>query len=694
MTCDFSQLEANYGCHLRLHFGMRIASIQPITITSVLESEDLHLSAVATHAPGPTGQLPITPEMLLAQPSGNLFGLSMNVGMGWDPARVLGPEVLILSTHGGVRAPDGTPIALGFHTGHWEVGLLVAEAARELTALQGVPFAGACTDPCDGRTQGTTGMLDSLPYRNDAAIVLRRLMRSLPTRAGVLGVATCDKGLPAMMMALASAGRIPTVLIPGGVTLLPENGEDAGKVQTIGARYAQQQITLEYAAEMGCRACATPGGGCQFLGTAATSQVVAEALGLALPHSALAPSGQPIWLDAARRSARAVLRLRQLELGTADILSQAAIENAMVVHAAFGGSTNLLLHLPAIAHAARLKRPVAADWAHINRQVPRLVDALPNGPRNYATVQVFLAGGAPEVMLHLRRAGLLNTSVTTVTGESLNQSLDWWEQSSRRRALRKNLIDLDGIDPDDVVMSPDRARSRGLTSTVCFPIGNLAPEGSVIKSTSIDPTLIDERGQYRHVGPAKIFVTEAAAIQAIKTGRIVTGDVLVLICSGPAGAGMQEIYQITAALKTLPFGKHVAVLTDARFSGVSTGACIGHISPEALAGGQIGKLQDGDQIEIVIDRTNLTGAVNFVGTSTQRMGAEQGNRVLLEREPRKDLQPHPDLPDDTRLWAALVQASGGIWGGCVYDADAIISLLNRGRQPEESLSINTGSMHL
>ena len=638
------------------------------------------MGPVATHAPGPQGQLPITPEMLLSQPSGNLFGLSMNVGMGWDPAHVLGPEVLILSTHGGVRAPDGSPIALGFHTGHWEVGLLVTEAARELTDLQAVPFAGACTDPCDGRTQGTTGMLDSLPYRNDAAMVLRRLMRSLPTRAGVLGVATCDKGLPAMMMALASAGSIPTVLIPGGVTLLPQHGEDAGKVQTIGARYAQQQITLEYAAEMGCRACATPGGGCQFLGTAATSQVIAEALGLALPHTALAPSGQPIWLDAARRSARAVIRLRQLGLGTADVVTQASIGNAMVVHAAFGGSTNLLLHLPAIAHAARLRRPVAADWTHVNRQVPRLVDALPNGPNNYATVQVFLAGGTPEVMLHLRRAGLLDTKALTVTGETLAQSLDWWEQSERRHKLRNNLMEQDGIDPDHVVMSPGRARSRGLTSTVCFPIGNLAPEGSVIKSTSIDQTLIDAQGKYTHVGPAKVFVTEASAIHAIKTGAIAAGDVLVLICSGPAGAGMQEIYQITAALKALPFGKHVAVLTDARFSGVSTGACIGHISPEALAGGRLGKLHDGDQIEIVIDRANLTGEVNFIGTSSLLLDAAQGTLELERRPPRSDLRPHPDLPDDTRLWAALVQASGGIWGGCVYDPDAITSLLDKAQQ--------------
>jgi len=634
--------------------------------------------------------------MLLTQPSGNLFGLSQNVGMGWDPAHVLGPEILILSTHGGLRAEDGTPIALGFHTGHWEVGALVAEAARELKTLRAVPFAGACTDPCDGRTQGTTGMLDSLPFRNDAAIVLRRLMRSLPTRAGVLGVATCDKGLPAMMMALASSGPLPSVLIPGGVTLLPENGEDAGKVQTIGARFAQHQITLEYAAEIGCRACATPGGGCQFLGTAATSQVIAEALGLALPHSALGPSGQPIWLDAARRSARAILRMRQLNLGTSDVLTSASINNAMVVHAAFGGSTNLLLHLPAIAHAAKLHRPTSADWAHINRQVPRLVDALPNGPGNYATVQVFLAGGTPEVMLHLRRAGLLDTSAKTVTGETLNTTLDWWQESSRRHTLRKNLLEQDGIDPDNVIMSPDRARSRGLTSTVCFPVGNLAPEGSVIKATSIDPTLIDAGGMYRHLGPAKVFTTEAAAIHAIKTSQIVENDVMVLICCGPAGAGMQEIYQITSALKALPFGKHVAVLTDARFSGVSTGACIGHISPEALAGGALGKLQDGDQIEITIDRKNLTGSVDFVGTVNGTMSPEVATQLLAERGPRHDLAPHPELPDDTRLWAALVQASGGIWGGCVYDVDAITSQLNKSHEsivPPESIPQPAHPLH-
>ncbi|HEV2446781.1 MAG TPA: YjhG/YagF family D-xylonate dehydratase, partial [Candidatus Sulfopaludibacter sp.] len=571
--------------------------------------------------------------------------------MGWEAARLLDPEFLILSTHGGLRAEDGRPIALGFHTGHWEVGLLVAEAARELKALHATPFAGACTDPCDGRTQGTTGMMDSLPFRNDAAMVLRRLMRSLPTRKGVLGVATCDKGLPAMMMALASAGPLPAVLVPGGVTLLPEAGEDAGKAQTIGARFAQGQISLEYAAEVGCKACASPGGGCQFLGTAATAQVVGEALGLALPHTALAPSGQPVWLDAAKRSARAPKRMSELGMGVKDMLTAASVRNAMVLHAAFGGSTNLLLHLPAIAFQAGLPRPTVEEWAEVNRAVPRLVDALPNGPRGFATVQVFLAGGVPEVMLELRSAGLLDTSVLTVAGETLDACLDWWKQSERRAALRRALKEQDGIEAEDVIMTPDRARSRGLTATICFPVGNLAPQGSVIKSTAIDASLI-EGNVYRHRGPARVFITEAAAIQAIKSGAIGQGDVIVLVCGGPKGAGMQEIYQITAALKALPHCKHVAVLTDARFSGVSTGACIGHISPEALSGGPIGKVLEGDRIEIVIDREKLTGSVHLVGDAEGDFSAEEGERRLAQRKPRADLKPHPALPDDTRLWAA------------------------------------------
>jgi putative YjhG/YagF family dehydratase len=318
------------------------------------------------------------------------------------------------------------------------------------------------------------------------------------------------------------------------------------------------------------------------------------------------------------------------------------------------------------------------DWIAVNRRVPRLVDVLPNGPTNHPTVRVFLAGGVPEVMLHLRRLGLLDEACLTVSGERLSRLLDAWERSARRQALRERLRVVDGVDPDDVIMTPERARARGLTSTVTFPRGNLAPEGAVIKSTAIDPSVVDADGVYRKVGPARVFTTERAAIAAIKsTGpeRIKPGDVLVLVCRGPLGAGMEEIYQITSALKHLSWGKQVAVLTDARFSGVSTGACIGHIGPEALAGGPIGRLREGDLVQIVVDRLRLEGSVDLVGADGTIFGPEEGARVLAGRPPRPDLAPDPGLPDDTRLWAALQQAGGGAWAGCVYDVDAIVARL-------------------
>ncbi len=651
-----------------------------MSFENITDSGDASIFDVPSKAPGPQGSLPLTPEMLLTRPSGDLFGWAQNAGMGWAPQALGGKEVLLLSTHGGIRNADGTPVALGYHTGHWEVGLLVQAAAEELKKLGAVPFAGACTDPCDGRTQGTTGMFDSLPYRNDAASVFRRLIRSLPTRRAVIGVATCDKGLPAMMMALAAMHDLPGVLIPGGVTLLAEEGEDAGRVQSVGARFAHGQMTLEAAAESLCRACATPGGGCQFLGTAATSQVIGEALGMALTHSALSPSGQPVWLDLARRSARAAVALESRGITMKHILTDASVRNAMTVHAAFGGSTNLILHLPAIAHAAGLKRPTVDDWIAVNRKIPRLVDVLPNGPRSHPTVQVFLAGGVPEVMLHLRRAGLLELDVLTAGGETLSRMLDWWESSERRARLRRLLHDRDGVDPDDVIMDPAGAQKRGLTPTVTFPRGNLAPGGSVIKSTAIDPSVVDIDGVYRKLGPARVFRSEVDAIAAIKSqgpDRIQPGGIIVLICRGPMGSGMEEIFQITSALRYLDFGKHIAVVTDARFSGVSTGACIGHVTPEALAGGPIGKVLDADMIKITIDRVHLVGSVDLVGVGGRIFGEEEGARVLAERPPRPDLAPDPRLPDDSRLWAALQNASGGTWGGCVFDVESILEALKR-----------------
>ena len=656
-----------------------------VSIADVLGTgADPSTREIQTHADGPKGTVPFTAEFLIEEPSGNHFGMTQNAGMGWNPSELMRKQFIILSTVGGVKEEDGSPIALGLHTGHFELVDMVKTAAREFKKLKSVPFAAFCSDPCDGRTQGTTGMLDSLPYRNDGAQVFRRIARSLPTVRGVLGIASCDKGLPAMMMAVAGLHQQPAVVVPGGTTLKPHIGEDTGQIQSIGARFAQGEVTLEYAQDVGCRSCASPGGGCQFLGTAGTSQVVSEALGLSITHSALSPSGTPAWHDIATRSARALVMMERSGMTSQDILTDAAFENAMAVHAACGGSTNLLLHMPAIAHAAGRRRMTVDDWNRVNLNVPRLVDVLPNGPVGHPTTQLYAAGGVPEVMLHLRKLGLIDTSVMTATGQTLDENLNWWVDSERRHDVRKYLTEVDGVDPDNVIMSPEGASSKNLSSTVTFPMGNIAPEGSVIKSTAIDPSVVDDDNVYRKLGPARVFRSERSAMAAIKSRdddhKIKAGDIMVVTCGGPLGTGMEEVYQLTAALKHLSYGKQVALITDARFSGVSTGACIGHVGPEALAGGPIGRVQDGDMIEINVDRKNLSGSLNLVGINDEIKGSDWGTIELETRSEPSDLAPHPQLPDDTRLWAALQSASGGTWGGCVFDVDSIVEIIEAGKK--------------
>jgi dihydroxyacid dehydratase/phosphogluconate dehydratase len=290
---------------------------------------------------------------------------------------------------------------------------------------------------------------------------------------------------------------------------------------------------------------------------------------------------------------------------------------------------------------------------------------------------MFLAGGTPEVMLHLRALGVLHLDALTATGETLDTVLDWWAGSERRARMHALLREQEGVEPDDVIMSPDQARRRGLTATATFPVGNLAPEGSVIKSTAIDPSRVVD-GVFHHRGPARVFTSEAAAIEAIKAREVHPGDIMVLMGGGPLGTGMEETYQVTSALKHLSYGKEISLVTDARFSGVSTGACLGHVGPEALAGGPIGRLRDGDLVEIRIDVARLEGAVDYVGDGETRLTPEEGARVLAARAPHPDLAPHPLLPDDTRLWAALQEVSGGTWNGAVYDTDRIVAVLRKG----------------
>jgi dihydroxyacid dehydratase/phosphogluconate dehydratase len=285
--------------------------------------------------------------------------------------------------------------------------------------------------------------------------------------------------------------------------------------------------------------------------------------------------------------------------------------------------------------------------------------------------------------LHLRELGLLDTTAITVTGKTLGENLDWWQSSERRTRFRELLRQQDGLSADEVIFTPDKAQSRGLTRTLVFPRGNLAPEGSVVKAAAIDPSVVDANGIYHHEGTARVFVNEKDAMAAIKQGRINSGDVLVLTGIGPMGTGMEETYQVTGALKHLPDGKNVALLTDARFSGVSTGACIGHIGPEGLAGGPIGKVRDGDHICIHIDRNRIEGSIDLVGEGGRRVSPEEGGRILAQRPTRPDLAPNAALPGDTRLWAALQHAGGGTWAGCVFDVDRIAATLEAGRSALE-----------
>jgi len=659
---------------------------------------------VQTVADGPSGSIPVTADMLRNAPSGDIFGLGQDAAMGKHFGGKVQNEFLIVSTQGGMRGPNGENIASGLHIGHWELGLVSQAAANQFKKRDASPFYVAVSDPCDGRTQGTPGMMDSLAYRNAAATTMGHLMRSLPKRKGVMGVATCDKGVPATLMALAGEHELPTIFVPGGVSLptkpaphlgkLHEHGVTAGNAQSIGTQYAQGVITLEQAGEIGCKACGTPGGGCQFLGTAATSQVVGEALGLSLPHSALTPSGQPIWLDMGERSADALVEMDKKGIKTKDILTDDAIHNAMVVHAAFGGSTNLLLHIPAIAHAAGLRRPTRADWEDINRKTPRLVDVLPNNPA-FSTVHAFMAGGVPEVMLHLRDnyPGLLKLNAMTVTGKTLGENLNEWEKSERREKLRALLQERDHIDPNDVICPPAIAKKKGLTSTMTFPDGNLAPEGSVIKSTAIDKSMVHD-GIYRHRGRARVFANEDDAMAAIKATHpdrippIKAGDVLILMGYGPMGMGMPETYQVTKALKESAFCKDVALLTDGRFSGVSTGQCIGHIGPEALAGGPVGKIKNGDIIDITIDCGKLSGRIDFIGADPDHLvSPNKGAEILARRPTNPDVKPHPDLPADVRRWGIEQSVCGGSWGGCVVDAPTIAELLTLGAAEKTRLEM-------
>ena len=627
-----------------------------------------------------TAKLEVSPESLREEPSGTFFGLVQNHAMmlGSSDSKgavgkvsdALNPNFLILTTSGGIRDANGNAVALGAHTGHWELNDLAMVVAKRLKEQGALPFALHASDLCDGRIQGTTGMMCSLASRWTLYNMFLMQIEGIPQRKGIIGIGTCDKGFPAITMALARAAdrykEMPLIAIPGGVTLPVKDGWDAGKVQAVPALFSAGKLTLKEAQEVGCRACGSPGGGCQFLGTAATAQVVGEALGLTVSHAALAPSGSGVWRAMAEDSATAIYGMYQNKISGRAILTDKSVKNSIVVHAAFGGSTNLLLHIPAYARLAGLACPTRSDFDNASKSVPRLVDCLPNG--DHPTIRVYLAGGVPEVMLHLRDLGLLELDCMTVHGVELGFVLEEWEKSERRLKFKDHLFTQDGVSPDDVIMSPKIARERGMSGTVVFPEGNIAPLGSVVKATAIDSSLLDSKGVYKKVGKARTFLSEQTAIKAFKSNQIHPDEVVIVMCRGPIGAGMPETYEITSTIKHVPQYKNVPLLTDARFSGVSTGPCVGHISPEALSpNSPLGKVRDGDTIEMIIDTVALEGSINVVGENGNYVSKEFGDKLLNHRVSREDLAPDPDMLDEVYAWAVDQDKAGGIWRGAIPD---------------------------
>lgn len=635
--------------------AMSASPVQPF----VERATSANIYDIKTVGPPPEGELQVTAEMMQTDyaRSGDFYSLSMMAGQGWPVRDLHLARFLVLSSFGGLPSEgNGPPTALGYHSGHDHLHLLVGATSKTITANKGIPTAAYITDGCDGRTMGTPGMQHSLHWRNIATDGFVNLIHQLPGVRGVIYAVGCDKAVPAAMMSIASTKHLPAAIVPGGVNIPTGSKETTTTIHSLSARYAAGKATLKHVRETGCHACSEGGGSCQFLGTAATSQVVAEALGLAPWHSALAPSNQPVWLDVAERAALSVMGMKAKGIRADDILTDGAVRNAMAVFSAFGGSTNLCIHIPAVAHHAGLHVPTIDDWHRINSKVPRLVDVTPNGPEGHPTIRAYLAGGVPEVMLHLRELGLIDEGCQTVNGSTVGELLDWWQRCERRTTFRKLLHELDGVEPSRVIKSPKEALAAGFTGTLTFPTGNLAPGGSVIKSTAIDPNLLDQNGVYYIKGPARVFTLEKDAVDAVKAGRINPGDVIVLTCGGPMGTGMEETLQLTRALIDLPGGKQIAVITDARFSGVSSGACIGHVTPEALAGGPIGKVFEGDQIEIKIDTRKLEGTINLVG--------DNATSVLESRSPQRDLAPHPELHPNVRIWSKTIT---GVWDGCVQD---------------------------
>ena len=536
----------------------------------------------------------------------------LKIGMGWSVADLDKPQILVESSFG------------DSHPGSGHLNILVEEVRKGVAEAGGFGARYFCTDICDGESQGTDGINYSLASREMIANMIEIHANATPFDAGVY-LSSCDKGMPGNLIGLARV-NIPAVVVPGGTM---NAGPEMLTLEQLGmysAKYERGEIDeakLDWAKCNACPSC----GACSFIGTASTMQIMAEALGLALPGSALMPAASPDLLAYAREAGRQAVKLAQTEnMRPSDIVTMKSFENAILVHAAISGSTNCLLHIPAIAHEFGME--ITGDtFDRLHRNARYLLDVRPAG--RWPAECFYYAGGVPAIMEEIKEH--LHLDVMTVTGKTLGENLDdlkkngfykkcdkWLQEFNQRYGIK--------ISKEDIIRPYDKA--IGTDGSIAVLRGNLAPEGAVIKHTACPKEM------FKSVLRARPFDSEEECLDAVLKHKVQKGDAVFIRYEGPKGSGMPEMFYTSEAISSdKELGKSIALITDGRFSGASTGPVIGHCSPEAVDGGPIALVEEGDLIEIDVMERKL----NIIGIAGERKTAEEIDEILKER--RKNWRP-------------------------------------------------------
>ncbi len=531
----------------------------------------------------------------------------LRIGTGWTPEDLEKPQIIIESTFG------------DSHPGSGHLDTLVEEVRKGVEQAGGHGARYFCTDICDGESQGTDGINYSLASREIIANMIEIHANATPFDGGVY-LSSCDKGLPGNLMGLARV-NVPSVVVPGGTM---NAGPDMLTLEQLGmysAKYQRGEIDKEKLDWAKCNACPSCGA-CSFIGTASTMQIMAEALGLALPGSALMPATSPDLSAYARQAGAQAVRLAQMpHMKPSDIITMDSFENAILVHAAISGSTNCLLHIPAIAHEFGIE--ITGDtFDKLHRNARYLLDVRPAG--RWPAECFYYAGGVPAIMEEIKEH--LHLDAMTVTGKTLGENLKelktngfyercdkWLQEFNKRYHIQ--------LTKEDIIRPYDKA--LGTDGSIAILRGNLAPEGAVIKHTACPKEM------FHAILKARPFDSEEECLEAVLKHQVQKGDAVFIRYEGPKGSGMPEMFYTSEAISSdKELGKSIALITDGRFSGASTGPVIGHCSPEASDGGPIALVEEGDLIEIDIAERKL----NIIGILGEKKSPEEIDRILKERK--------------------------------------------------------------